>query len=184
MKFLTAGLMAVLLICGISGSVSASLIGDDVYVDYIVNGTSYASYFGGWAEVDAGMETPEISNDYYEYFFDADRLRIDFVRPDSFGNSTLFSGIALSSLNDVENPDWILLGVDVQTDLTGWSDDRIVFDETGQYVGFSLENLSTAGAENFTAIFEFGPNPIPIPATMTLFVTGLIGFIALRRLHR
>ena len=35
--------------------------------------------------------------------------------------------------------------------------------------------------ESFTALLEFGPNPIPIPATMALFLTGLIGFIIMRR---
>jgi hypothetical protein len=177
-------IVAIFLIFGLAGGVSASLIGDDVYVEYIVKDISYP-ILSDWGTVDAGMETPEVEiSHYYDIYFDADRVHIDFTYDNTFEATSKFSGIALDSLNDSENSDWIILGVEVETDMVGWTDDRLVFDDSGQFVGFNWQGLSTESGQSFTAIFEFGPNPIPIPATMGLFVTGLVGFMVFRRLRR
>jgi hypothetical protein len=49
------------------------------------------------------------------------------------------------------------------------------------YAGFNWQGLSVDGSTNFTAFFDFGPNPIPIPATLLLFVSGIAGFTLIRR---
>jgi hypothetical protein len=177
-------LTAFFLIFGLCGGASASLIGDEVYVDYIVKDVFYESLSGS-GTVDEGMESPEVEiSFYYDVFFDSNSMRIDFTYRDRFEDTEGFSGIAIRDLNDTDNPDWIVLGVEVETEMAGWTDDRLVYDETGHFVGFNWAGLETTAGESFTALFEFGPNPIPLPATMVLFVTGLVGFMAYRRFYR
>jgi hypothetical protein len=114
---------------------------------------------------------------------DADRLTIEMVRNNAFPASGLFWGFKVLGLENQENPDWILLGVSIETNLPSWSEDRfeVTNDENGLNLAFDFEGMSLPLGRSLTAVFEFGPNPIPIPATAALFVTGLVGFAIVRK---
>ncbi len=104
---------------------------------------------------------------------------VDFLKPNQFGNPGVFdyAGLVVSDL-DFE-PGYILLGVDVDTNMAGWDESRLMFSD--DFAGFNWQGLSVDGDTNFTAFFDFGPNPIPIPPTLLLFVSGIAGFTLIRR---
>ena len=188
MKSITIIVAALLLALGLATGAGASLIGDDVIVQWIQNDVvlqqseSFTIEAGDQDTVTTGFGQIRVD-------IEADRVIIDFVGGDNLplGYSTFF-GIKILGLQDVDNPDWVLLGADVTTNTmtsaSRWyaeEDDRLLIDPLTGDIGFDWHQMSYRPGQNFTALLEFGPNPIPIPATMALFVTGLIGFILMRR---
>jgi len=178
----TAVLLGTLsLVFGLITPAAASLVGDDVLVQYI--------------EVDSVMQSGDVTvtDDATDAITTAwttasvdmgpSGVQMDLLWPNSYSPDSRFSGIKISGLNDIANQDWLLLDVDVTTDIAGWTDDRIDFgyDGTGSWVSFAWQGLGWSQDQSFDAMFTFGPNPIPIPATMVLFVTGLVGFAVIRR---
>ena len=187
MKPSTIFLTALFLLLGLAAGAQASLIGDEVTVQYIESGVVYDEQtfivedgtsdviYTGWNSISLNIE--------------AEGVYIDFLGNNSYvqGNTNFF-GIKILGLNDVDNPDWILLGADVTENTMNsagtWyaeEDSRLLIDPLSGDVGFDWNQMSYSNGQNFTALLEFGPSPIPIPATMALFVTGLIGFVLVRR---
>lgn len=160
----------------LTGSAYASLIGDDVFV-------TYTDPFFSQTET---VTVEEGSDDAVDLLFgvitvdmETDSVIIDFSRPNTFGSAS-FAGLIIDDLDYDDNAqDFILLGVEVDTNMRSWSDNRILFDE--DTVSFNWQGLFVDGTTNFTAIFQFGPNPIPIPTTLLLFVTGIVGFVLIKR---
>ena len=179
--------VAVLLAFGVATGAGASLIGDEVTIQYLENNVVLDEQTfiveGGNNDIQStGFNTIKLN-------IEADKVLIDFTGFNSFdtGFSTFF-GIKILGLNDVDNPDWVLLGANVTENTmpsaTQWfaeEESRLLIDPVNGDVGFVWHQMSYRPGQSFTAMLEFGPNPIPIPATMALFVTGLIGFIIIRR---
>jgi hypothetical protein len=169
------------LVFGLITGAAASLVGDEVLFQYIeLNSVVQSAY----VTVDDPLTDP-IQTAWGSASVDMgpSGLEIDFIGQNNYPIDSRFTGIKISGMNDLANPDWIVLDVDVTTDMAGWTDDRIDFgyDETGSWVSFAWQDLGWEQDQSFDAMFTFGADPIPIPATMMLFVTGLVGFVVIRR---
>jgi hypothetical protein len=187
MKPATVIIAALFLNLALVTGASASLIGDEVTVQYLQDGRifdeqTFIVEAGEDDSIRTGFGTISLN-------IEAEGVYIDFVGNNSFtpGNTNFF-GIKILGLDDLDHPDWILLGADVtentMTSSSLWyaeEDERLQIDPLAGDIGFDWNQMSYRAGQNFTALLEFGPNPIPIPATMALFVTGLIGFILVRR---
>lgn len=160
----------------LAGSAYASLIGDDVFVTYTDPSFSQTETI----IVQEGSEdTVDLLFGVIAVDMEADSVIIDFSRTNTFGSAS-FAGLIIDDLNyDSNNQDFILLGVEVDTNMQSWADNRILFDE--DTASFNWQGLFVDSTTNFTAIFQFGPNPIPIPNSVILFVTGIAGFVLIRR---
>ena len=178
---------AALLSLGLATGAGAALIGDEVTIQYIENNEVIDEQTVIISE--SSSDTIRTGYNTISLNMEANTVFIDFVGFNSFPQSfTTFFGIKILGLNDVDNPDWVLLGADVtentMTDAGLWyaeEESRLLIDPLSGDVGFDWHQMSYRPGQSFTALLEFGPNPIPIPATMALFVTGLIGFIIMRR---
>ncbi len=178
---------AVSLSLGLATGAGAALIGDEITIQYIENNTVIDQQTLIIEE--GSSDTVRTAYNTISLNMEANTVFIDFVGFNSFPQSfTTFFGIKILGLNDVDNPDWVLLGADVtentMTDAGLWyaeEDSRLLIDPLSGDVGFDWHQMSYRPGQSFTALLEFGPNPIPIPATMALFVTGLSGFIIMRR---
>ena len=166
----------------LSGFAQASLIDDQVDVYHrspfltIVDESSG----GDTVTVKAGSEDAvALHFDVYWVDIEESGVSVDFLRTNQFGNPGVFdfTGLVISDL-DFE-PGYLLLGADVDTNMKGWDDSRLMLGE--DFVGFNWQGLTVDSDTNFTAFFEFGPSPIPIPPSLLLFVTGIAGFTFFRR---
>ncbi|MGD2271436.1 MAG: PEP-CTERM sorting domain-containing protein [Desulfobacterales bacterium] len=169
-----------MLLVGLTGLAQASLIDDQVLVEHHFPFFSTVDDDSGGGEVTVQDGTAEIFGMHfgvYDVDIEEDSLTVNFLKTNQFGSSD-FNGLVLGDLDDSE-ADYILLGVDVETNMTGWDDSRLLFGD--DFAGFNWQGLTVDGSTDFTAFFEFGPNPIPIPATLLLFITGIVGFSLLRR---
>lgn len=178
----TAVLLGTLsLVFGLFTGAAASLVGDDVLVEYIEADNVSQSH--NVTVTDDATDTIQTVWGYASLDMGPSGTEIDFPYGTDLGGGIRFSGIKISGLNDIANPDWLVLDVDVTTDMAGWTDDRIDFgyDEIGSWVSFAWQGLGWEQNQYFDAMFTLGPNPIPIPATMVLFVTGLVGFVVIRK---
>ena len=186
MKPLPVFLTIFMLSLGLAAGAGASLIGDEVTLQYWENDILEDEQT---FTIDAGPDNITTGFGTIRLDMTANEVVINFIRPNSYApGNTSFFGIKLLGLDDVENPDWILLGADVtQNTMTSsalWyaeEDERLMIDPINGNISFDWNQMSYQTGQRFTAMLEFGPNPIPIPATMALFVTGLIGFILIRR---
>ena len=177
---------ALLLSMSVVTGAGASLVGDDVIVQWVQNDVVLQS-----DPVTIQEGTDDIITTGFNQVrvnIEADTVIIDFFGVNDLpqGFSTFF-GIKILGLEDVDNPDWVLLDATVtnntMTSSAQWfaeEESRLLIDPVNGNVGFDWHQMSYRPGQNFTAMLEFGPSPIPIPATMALFVTGLIGFILIR----
>ena len=187
-------LVAVMLAFSLFTNAGASLIGDQVTIQYLENNVvldEARDIIVSDQNDDIRLGIPDLSLELLSVDIQANTIRIDFLRFNQYiqGN-TNFHGIKILDLdwNDPANPDWILLNAEVtintMTSSGLWyaeEDARMLIDPVNGDISFNWHQMSYQRNQNFTAMLEFGPNPIPIPATMALFVTGLIGFILIRR---
>ena len=169
------------LVFGLITPAAASLVGDEVLVQYIELDSVMQS--DNVTVTDDATDAIQTAWNTVSVDMGPSGVEIDLLWPNSYPTDIRFSGIKISGLNDITNPDWLLLDVDVTTDVTGWTNDRIDFGYNGggSWVSFAWQGLEWNQNQSFDAMFTFGPNPIPIPATMVLFVTGLIGFAVIRK---
>jgi hypothetical protein len=173
--------IAVFLMIGWAGNAAASLVGDDVIVRYIEQDTVYQYNV---VNVQEGPSDVLITGfNRIALNMESSSMVLDFVGSNKYVPSIKFSGLSIANMNNPDHPDWLLLGVDVKTDMVGWTDSRIDFmnNAVGGFASFDWQGLAYTADNYFTAMFEFGPNPIPIPATMVLFVTGLMAFALYRK---
>lgn len=173
--------IALLLSLVVVPGAAAYFIGDDVTFEYWQYGAPRESQT---VIIEDGLDDGVLLETNSAFLnMDADRFTLEMVRNNAFPASGLFWGFKVLGLENQENPDWILLGVSIETNLPDWSEDRfeMTSDENGLNLAFDFEGMSLPQGRSLTAVFEFGPNPIPIPATAALFVTGLIGFAIVRK---
>ncbi len=157
MKKITLQIITIAFVFCLAGMAKASLLNDEVEVEFHWPnfGTVYVD--GGQHLVEAGSADAFLFYfDVFEVNLEASSVILDFQTSFSSG-SYAFAGLVLSDL-DYELG-YILLGVDVDTNMAGWDDNRIIFGD--DYVGFNWQSLEADSNTDFTAFFEFGPNPIP-----------------------
>lgn len=170
---------AFILVFGLVPAVSASLIGDEVLYEYYRN----SSFVSGSSQIVESGPGDAVTLGEFTLDMEADYLDVGISSFNIFPSTALLWGLKIEGLNHQENPDWILLGVNIETSLAGWDDSRMSFynDEEGGNLELNFQGMRLPLGESLTAMFEFGPNPIPIPATAALFITGLVGFILVRQ---
>lgn len=181
MKKTAVLLGALSLVFGLITPAAASLVGDDVLVQYIEVDSLMQSQ--GVTVTDDATDAIQTVWGSASVDMGPSGVQIDFLWENILARDNRFSGIKIIGMNDIANPDWLVLDVGVTTEMDGWTDDRIDFgyDEIGSWVSFAWQDLRLEQNQSFDAMFTFGPNPIPIPATMVLFITGLVGFVVIRR---
>ncbi len=182
MKKITLQIITIAFVFCLTGFAQASLIDDLVDIEHHspVFGTVDAASGGGQdILVTSDIEVLGMHFGVYDVDVEEASVIVDFLKPNQFGNPGVFdyAGLVVSDL-DFE-PGYILLGVDIDTDMAGWDASRLMFGD--DFAGFNWQGLSVDGSTNFTAFFDFGPNPIPIPSTLLLFVSGIAGFTLIRR---
>jgi hypothetical protein len=182
MKKITINIIAITFVFCLSGFAQASLIDDqvDVYHRSPLLSILDEASGGDTVTVETGANDA-ITLHYGVYLVDIEEssVIVDFLRTNQFGNPGVFdyAGLVLSDL-DFE-PGYMLLGVDVDTNMAGWDESRLMFGE--DFVGFNWQGLAVDDGTNFTALLDFGPSPIPLPPTLLLFATGIAGFTFFRR---
>jgi hypothetical protein len=185
MKKITFQIITIAFVFCLTGFAQASLIDDlsgvDIEHHFPLLGTVDEDSGGGQGiKVTSDTEVLGMHYGVYDVNVEADSVIVDFLKDNRFGDLDVFdwSGLVLSDLDF--QPGYILLGVDVDTNMVGWDDEtRLMFGD--DFAGFNWQGLSVNANTNFTAFFDFGPNPIPIPATLLLFVSGIVGFTLIRR---
>ena len=171
-----SAVFAVLIFAGLS---NASLIGDSVTIGH--HGPTIDQVaLSDTVTVEAGTGDI-VTLGSFSVDMEADGFSVQFSTTDNFGVFT-FNGLVISDLNDDGGSDYILLDVSVTTDVADWDESRIIMGD--DFAAFNWSGLSFDTTTNFEAMLEFGPNPIPLPASMILFLTGLVGFAAIRKKQR
>ncbi len=178
MKKTTFQIITIAFVFCLTGFAQASLIDDLVDIEHHFPrfGTVDAASGGQDILVTSGIEVEGMHFGVYDVDVDEDSVVVDFLKLNQFAVRD-YNGLVLSDL-DFEDG-YILLGADVDTNMAGWDASRLMFGD--DFAGFNRQGLSVDGNTNFTAFFDFGPNPIPIPPTLLLFVSGIAGFTLIRR---
>ena len=171
MKRLVSAFGVLSLIWAFAGPVSASLIGDTVVVGYAQPYYWSPPLISQQVTVESGAGDL-VTVGSFQIDIEDTSLTVNSSTTEFFLNKS-FNGLVIREIDDY------LTGVQVNTDISGWDESRIIFGE--DFAAFNLAGLSFTNNTEFNAMFEFGPNPIPIPTTAVLFVTGLIGFALVRR---
>jgi hypothetical protein len=174
MKKIVKLLLTLGLTLGLTNLACASLIGDEVHVKYqdpfIFESQTVTVQEGALDSVDFLSGNISVN-------LEADSIIVDFNNPTSFTNA-FFAGLIFDDLY-YGTPGITILDVIVDTNMNGWSDDRIMFYD--DMIMFNWAGLFGDSGTNFTADLVIGPNPTPIPSTLLLFMTGICGFALLRR---
>jgi hypothetical protein len=188
MKKITFIIITVAFIWCSTGYAQASLIDDFVDIEHHSPffGTVDLASGGGEqilvTDISLPLNKPEVEGMHfgvYDVNVEEASVTVDFLKLNQFGNPGVFdyAGLVVSDL-DFE-PGYILLGVNITTNMGRWDNSRLMFGD--DFVGFNWQGLTVTDNTNFTALFDFGPNPIPIPPTLLLFVSGIAGFTLIRR---
>jgi|GEM_PF-731218 len=178
MKKLVRVLGAIILLWAFTGAVNASLIGDTVYVEqYHPYPNTASDDYQSISTVVAEGDSDIVTLGRYSVDIEKDFLTVSFNHGDTFSVFD-FNGLVISDMQDSRDG-YYLLNVAVETDIAGWDDSRIYFGD--DFAAFNWAGLSFSNTTEFTATLEFVPVPMPIPTTMVLFITGLLGFAVVRR---
>ena len=193
--FIVCGTVAMLLL--FTGLVNADLLGEHVLVERHFPTLDQEGFTTVYNNNSFGVEVANGDGDkvtfgsQFTVDVGATNIVVDFLKFVSFAEAD-FNGLVIRrdpspeyAATNTWGSDYILLGVTVDTDLADvdWDPlDDIIFGE--DFVAFNWSKVEFQSDTYFEAMLEFGPNPIPIPATMVLFITGLFGFATFQRLTR
>ena len=179
MKRIIFQIVTVAFVFCLTGFAQASLINSEVDIEHNFPRFGTANTASGGGKdilVTTGIEVEDMHFGVYDVDVREESVYVDFLKSDTFATS-IYNGLVLSGLEFEEG--YILLGIDIETNLTGWDDSRLTFGD--DWAGFNWQGLGVDASKNFTALFDFGPNPIPIPTTLLLFATGMAGFFFIRK---
>lgn len=183
MKKLVSVMGTIVFLLAFSGMVNASLVDDTVYVEYYYPYLDFDAEPAKSATVDQvsiGADDLVDTLGRYTVNIEGSSFVVEFTRTDFFTELD-FNGLVIRDLNDDGGDNYILLGVEVEaTNVAGWDDTLLTFGD--DFVALNWSGLAFEADSSFEAILEFGPNPIPIPTAIILFVTGLIGFSGWRKM--
>lgn len=183
MKKLFGVSCSITMILVFTGFVNADLIGDNVFIEQHVPNLNTVA---GSIEItvqeghDTYVDPTEWPFSTFTVDVEASSFNVTFTR-NTFFTVFDFNGLVVDDLNSVVNPDYILLGVTVTTNLTDWTESNLQFGN--DFVALNLSGLSVNTTNQIAVDLELGPDPIPIPATMVLFVTGLVGIASVHKLR-
>jgi len=177
MKKLVGVFSAFMVVLIFTGLTDASLVGDDVVIGH--HGPTINDVAASDTATVATGNGDVVTLGTFSVDMEADSLTVAFNTNGVFFDIRPFNGLVVSDLDDDGGSDYILLNVVVDTDVADWNESRIILGD--DFVAFNWQKLTFNTTTNFEAMLEFGPNPIPIPTTMVLFITGLVGFAAARK---
>jgi hypothetical protein len=180
---LTIGIMLVVDVAN-----AASLIGDAINLQYYFNGGAYnvmggpGSFVAGSTSFDFGDNLP--SNPYFTVSANASQIIFDYKGSAYWTNSpTSFNSGGLYIANGILVTDntfsFESVAVNPSTDLIGFSISNVTFDTHNIAIDWNDRPFS-AGLK---VVLDINSTPVPIPATVWLFSSGLagLGFIGNRR---
>jgi hypothetical protein len=159
-------------------SARATLIGDsiDITRSFPISSGGPQSYFG--VTVQAGTDDAVDFLGGVRVNPEGSGIKISFLTAGSFTSGSS-DAIVISGINDT------LLGVSVNTNLSGWDGTRLSFD--AHSVTSEFEGL-TFGADSFFDVFfeiQIDGNPIPDEATtVALLAVALVTITTARRVSR
>lgn len=141
---------------------AASLVGDEVIVQFITADTIIETF-----EVTVTDDNTDIIDIIYGYAslnMGSSGVEINFPYLVDFEVGSFFSGIKISDMDYLGKPKFILKGVSVDTNTSGWADNRLEFDE--DWVSFNWQGLTFETGQYFNATFTFGLTPEAAAAAM------------------
>jgi len=159
------------------GAAEASLIGDTVRVEYqccaigtaqqgfnefVDPGNNFVSFFGGFFTANV-MEGA---------------ISATFGGPNTFdaGVPNAFNGLFVGSLDWINNPNGVVTGLSISTNMAGWDDSRATFDDHS--VWFNWDLLSHNQSTFFVATLQTSDALIPEPSTLLLAALALLSLLA------
>lgn len=156
----------------------ASLIGSTIFLSHrFPDDTSVVE--GHFVMVQSGSADSQLFGSVYTANPESHQLLIDFIRQVSFANDPFHGHVA----EFIPIP---IQGVIVDTNLVGWDDSRLAFNQSS--VRFNWAGLSTQqlGSTHFYATLSFdqSQNVIPEPSTLVLFALGIGAVFSFRLINR
>ena len=165
----------VLIFFWISGDASATLIGDQVTLTHWAgpNPLNQSTFTVEQGDVDLWLRA-----NTYSANVEADSIYIDFLLNYSYGTYYSFNGFEASDLD--YGPGYILSGVSIDTNMSGWNDSLLFFDDDSVSFNWTGQRITSDTYFDVTLTFT-QTAPVPEPSTIVLFSSGLIGLVGLRR---
>lgn len=159
----------------VPSTANASLIGDTVAAQYVVNSPSNVLINEGTAVVGNGVEFPHAIDDNLQYDFDANSVTISFDNGQEIVFAGVFSGPAFE---DLTNP-FTYAALDPASTMPGFDASRLSLSD-GTVIA-NLQMLSLVPGQKLIIDFVPTSTAVPEPLTLSLFGAGLAGAVAMRR---
>jgi|LGOV01.1.fsa_nt_gb hypothetical protein len=178
---LTAFLLVLSLILGISSVHAATLIGDMVIlthrcpdIDTIWDGPFEVIVAEGSS--DRVLLDP-FGDDIKGYGVDLETssIHIDFIESVGFTAGDPFHGLIVEDIDWVGMPNAVIMEVNVDTNFNGFDASRVTFGDHFVRINWQDLNVPTGSVFNITL------RPVPLPSTLLLLGSGLAGIIGLGR---